>query len=41
VGDNVRDQSSVANERAIELLKVLGKLGFSSMDESIELQIQN
>ncbi|KAH8791217.1 hypothetical protein BGZ57DRAFT_939115 [Hyaloscypha finlandica] len=27
VGDNVRDQSSVTNERAIELLKVLGKLG--------------
>jgi hypothetical protein len=27
VGDNVRDQSSVTNERAMELLKVLGKLG--------------
>lgn len=27
MGDNVRDQSSVTNERAMELLKVLGKLG--------------
>jgi hypothetical protein len=40
VGDNVRDRSKVANERAIELLKALGRPGFSGMAESIERQIQ-
>lgn len=39
--DSVRDLSKVANGRAIELLKAMGRHGFEDMADSIERNIQN
>ena len=41
VDDDVRDRSRVANERAIELLKILGRPGFTGLAESIENNIRD
>ncbi|RDL33753.1 NAD(P)-binding Rossmann-fold containing protein [Venustampulla echinocandica] len=38
--DSVRDRSTVSNERAVKLLKYMGKDGWTSLEESIKVTIE-
>jgi hypothetical protein len=38
--DGLQDRSKVANENAIELLKTLGRPGFTGLAESVKRTIQ-